>query len=136
MSVAISGARLKTSAALFLFTLCVIAGALTAGYAASFRTAGRAAHDGEDEVTLTLTADGFAPVQLTRPAGRFMLSVENRTDAKALTLKLSDGGGAVVREIRVRENTTDWSEELNLTAGQYTLAEETHPQRACQMTIQ
>lgn len=42
-SVAVAGTWLKTRAALFLFTLCVMAGALTAGYAAGFRPAGRVA---------------------------------------------------------------------------------------------
>jgi hypothetical protein len=128
--------RRKTRTALFILTLCVFVSEGAAGFAANIHATDGVAKDGEAEVTLTLSADGFAPAQVTRPAGRFMLSVDNRTDVKALTLRLSDAGGTVVREIKVREGALDWSEEINLAAGQYTLMEASHSQWVCQLTIQ
>lgn len=46
-----------------------------------------------EEITLTLRADGFDPGEVVRPAGRFMLSVDNRSGAEKVTLTLKRGNG-------------------------------------------
>jgi hypothetical protein len=89
----------------------------------------------EDEVTLTVTNDGFAPAQLTRPAGRFMLAVDNRSDAAELTLRLNGESGGLLREFKVPASALDWSEAVDLTAGQYTLVEVSHPHWVCRIII-
>lgn len=95
-----------------------------------------AAQGGADEVTLTITVDGFTPATLTRPAGRFMLSVDNRTDVAALTLWLNRADGSRVRELQVPANTLDWSEAVELAAGDYLLTEAQHPTWVCHITAQ
>jgi hypothetical protein len=95
-----------------------------------------AAQDRVDEVTLTITTDGFTPATLTRPAGRFMLSVDNRTDMATLILRLNNEDGSLLRELKVPANTLDWSEAVELAAGSYTLTEAQHPAWVCHITVQ
>src|SRR5687768_16455796 len=45
------------------------------------------AHQDEpEEITLTLRPEGFDPAEVVRPAGRYMLSVDNRSGVDAVTL--------------------------------------------------
>jgi hypothetical protein len=89
-----------------------------------------------EEVTLLLRATGFEPAQVTRPAGRFLLSVDNRSGVEELTFEITRADGTKVREIKVLKGNVDWSEEINLIAGQYTLNEAAHPAWVCSITAQ
>ena len=89
-----------------------------------------------EEVILTLQAEGFTPAELTRPAGRFFLSVDNRSGVEPLTLRLNQESGELVREMHIQRGTLDWREELNLTVGGYTLTEASHPSWVCRITVQ
>lgn len=86
-----------------------------------------------DEVTLTLHDSGFTPAAVTRPAGPFQLSVDNRSGSDDLTLVLKGSDEVVIREMRVRSG--DWSELLDLTAGTYTLSEANHINWVCQIIV-
>ena len=88
------------------------------------------------EVTLTLRAEGFAPDALTRPAGRFRLSVDNRSGVEEITLRLNREDGTLVREMFIRRGTVDWSEVIDLAAGVYVLSEVSHPAWVCRITAQ
>lgn len=76
---------------------------------------------------VTVTPTGFDPAELTRPAGRFILAVENRSGLQEITLVLRDAGGREVLRERVEREQLDWSGTLELTAGTYLLSEEGHP---------
>lgn len=118
--------------------LCgVLLGLLLCLWLASAKHAsGAVAAQAPDEVTLTITNDGFAPAELTRTAGRFMLSVDNRSNAAALSLRVNNEDGSLVRDFKVPANTLDWSEAIELPAGHYTLTEAEHPQWVCRITVQ
>jgi hypothetical protein len=88
-----------------------------------------------EEVTLTISADGFDPPEVIRPAGRFMLSVDNRSGADELTLTLKRGNGVKVLEIKVPSQKGDWSEVIDLQPGRYTLSEAGHPDWKCDFRI-
>ena len=88
-----------------------------------------------EEVTLTISADGFDPPEVIRPAGRFMLSVDNRSGADELTLTLRRGNGNKVLEIKVPGQKGDWSEVIDLQPGRYTLSEAGHPGWKCDFRI-
>ena len=88
-----------------------------------------------EEVTLTIREEGFTPAELTRPAGRFLLSIDNRSDAEEFTF-LINLNGKRMRQIRVQRGTLDWSELINLPAGHYTLTEVNHPAWVCRITVQ
>jgi hypothetical protein len=94
------------------------------------------AHQEEpEEVTLTLRSDGFDPAEVMRPAGRFMLSVDNRSGVDAVTLILRRGNGSKVVEIKVLNGHGDWGESIELQPGRYTLIEADHPSWKCDFLI-
>lgn len=83
-----------------------------------------------EEVVLTLSAEGFMPAEVTRGPGRFQLSVDNRSGVEQLTLNLKAADGTLLREMRIAPGS-DWSELLDLTPGNYTLAEASHSNWVC-----
>jgi hypothetical protein len=94
------------------------------------------AHQEEpEELTLTLRPGGFDPAEVVRPAGRFMLSVDNRSGVGAVTLILHRGNGSKVMEIKVLNGNGDWSESIELQPGRYTLSEVDHPSWKCDFLI-
>lgn len=84
-----------------------------------------------DEVALTLRQEGFDPEEVVRPAGSFMLSVDNRSGVEKLTLILKRGNGSKVVEVRLLNGNGDWSELVELQPGRYTLTEADHPGWQC-----
>ena len=93
------------------------------------------AQDELDEVTLTLRSEGFDPSEIMRPAGPFMLSVDNRSGLDKVTLALRRGDGNKVLEIKVLDRYGDWSERIELQPGRYTLSETGHPDWKCSFLI-
>lgn len=84
---------------------------------------------------VTATPTGFEPAEIMRPAGRLILSVENRSGLEEIMLVLRDGGGRELLRERVPRERLDWSGTLDLGAGEYLLSEESHPQWACRLTL-
>jgi len=113
--------------------------------AAGVRRAGAAprlltrARSGGQEVPqtelITVTPTGFEPAEITRPAGRFILSVENRSGLEEVTLVLRDATGRELLREHVPNERLDWSGALDLPAGAYLLSEEGHPGWACTLTL-
>lgn len=87
------------------------------------------------EVTLRLNADGFVPAELTRGAGPFQLSIDNRSGVEELTLILSRSNGTQVRELRIPRGGGDWSEVLDLEVGRYALTVADHTNLVCFINI-
>lgn len=88
-----------------------------------------------EELSVTLSAKGFSPTELTSAGKRFLLSVDNRTDLKELVLRLSDKHGNQIREIRVPGGPGDWSELFDLKSGKYVLSEANHSQWSCSIVV-
>jgi hypothetical protein len=86
-------------------------------------------------VALTLTRRGFEPSEVTMPAGRFFLTVENRSGRRGLTLLIDPEHGNRVREVAQPEDELDWTDELRLTPGRYTLTTAERPDRVCHVTV-
>jgi hypothetical protein len=84
---------------------------------------------------VTITPRGFEPSELTRPSGRFFLSVENRSRRRGLTLVLDPEHGNRVREYTEPEGELDWTDELQLTPGRYTLTTRERPDWVCQIIV-
>ena len=89
-----------------------------------------------DDLTLILNANGFQPAEVTRAAGKFLLSVDNRSGVAQITLRLTRDGMGPVRDIPVPRDATDWAEELDLQAGVYELTEVSHPEWVCRISVQ
>jgi hypothetical protein len=101
---------------------------------------------GEEQPTVTnkqriqgeivgITSHGFEPAQITRPAGAFLLVVDNNSNLPAVTLLLNTNVGFPLRNVLVQREQKLWSDIVDLPAGTYTLRELNHPTWVCQITI-
>src|SRR5215203_481108 len=62
------------------------------------------------EVLLTLNSNGFDPAEVRPPSGRFLLSIDNRSGAGELILRLLRTDGTQIRELKIPGGGGDWSE--------------------------
>jgi hypothetical protein len=90
--------------------------------------------DFESEL-ITITPHGFEPQSITRPHGRFLLMIDNRSGLAAPALTLTREPSERVRELQVPRETPNWSDVVNLPPGQYVLSEPSHPGWSCLITI-
>lgn len=88
------------------------------------------------EVSLILNANGFDPSEVRPQSGRFFLSIDNRSGAGELVLRLSRLDGTQIRELKIPGGGGDWSEALDLSAGTYKLTEANHSSWICTIIIQ
>lgn len=88
-----------------------------------------------EEVSLMLTSSGFVPAEVRPQSKKFLLSLDNRTDVKELTLRMARNDGTQIREIRVPGGGGDWSEQFELQPGNYTFSEVDHPNWVCLIVI-
>lgn len=84
---------------------------------------------------VTLTRRGFEPAEITRPHGKFFLVVENRSDVRGITLRLDPEHGNRTREYTQPEDELDWTEEVHLTPGTYTLSVSGHSNWVCRINV-
>ncbi len=84
---------------------------------------------------ITITRTGFEPTELTVPAGKFLLDVDNRSEIAEVELRLDrqEGGREVTTTVRSR--APEWRGELDLRPGVYILSEANHPRWICRITI-
>jgi hypothetical protein len=84
---------------------------------------------------LLLRETGFEPARIARPAGRFLLGVDNRTGLEDVQFRLEREHGEKLREVRVNSRGRGWREPLSLPPGTYRLTEAAHPEWVCVVTI-
>jgi hypothetical protein len=87
--------------------------------------------DGEH---ITLRATGFEPKELTRPAGRFLLAVDNVTGMGEMSFRLLHQSGARLRDFPAKGRFR-LRQVVDLPPGQYALVEINHPDWVCRFTI-
>jgi hypothetical protein len=90
--------------------------------------------DFESEL-ITITPHGFEPQEITRPQGRFLLMIDNRSGLATTSLSLTREAGPQTQEMRVPRESPNWSDIVDLPAGRYLLTETDHPRWSCQFTI-
>jgi hypothetical protein len=96
---------------------------------------GIAASPGTGVMVIKITPLGFEPAEVTRPAGRYLLGVYNRSGLREVVLRLDRVTGNRVHEVRVPREKLDWRALVDLTPGSYLLTEANHPQWSCKLTI-
>lgn len=128
-----TGLLLFTSGLLLLFAAAVTAHASLSLARVALNEL--VAQDELDEVSLILGPEGFTPGEVRRPAGRFMLSVDNRSGLNNVTFVLRRGDGNKVLEIKVSDRHGDWSEMIELQPGKYTFSEVSHPDWKCSFLV-
>ena len=83
---------------------------------------------------VTVSAAGFEPSEITRPAGRFLLGVNNRTRSEELSFQLVHESGSSVESTRMSGKKT-WRKMMDLPAGRYVLQATGYPDHVCRITI-
>lgn len=88
----------------------------------------------ESEV-ITLRPTGFEPSELTRAAGEFLLTINNRTGLEEINLTVSTDFGGIVRNFRANEGRLRSGGFQVLPPGRYVITETEHPEWICRITI-
>jgi hypothetical protein len=89
-----------------------------------------------EQVNLTLRSEGFDPLNVHHASGSFTLSIANQSNSSAVTLRLYRSNGEKVREIGITGAATEWSDTVELSAGNYTLLAPDNPAWTCHFDIQ
>jgi hypothetical protein len=83
---------------------------------------------------IDLTPNGFEPVEIMRPEGKFLLGVNNRTGLSDLTIQLINDSGVTTAQKRMIKDRV-WRKVVDPKPGRYLLAVVGHPDWRCQITI-
>lgn len=95
-----------------------------------------AGQDESEAEVIVLLPGGFEPTEVTRPHGRFLLVVNNRTGLEQVELRLErESGGGRLHEVRLSEGRLRSKQYEDLTPGTYLLTEADHPDWLCRITI-
>jgi hypothetical protein len=98
------------------------------------RSSNQSSVSGEVEM-IKLTAKGFEPAEITRPRGKFLLAVTNRTNLPDLSLRLVHENRRSLDTKRLVRDM-NWRRVLDLPPGHYSLREASHPDWLCRITIE
>lgn len=86
-------------------------------------------------VLITVRHTGFEPSEITRPAGRVFLLVQNRSGYHEVALRLDREAGSRLHDVRVPRSKLDWLQVVDLQPGRYVLTDAYHPDWACRITV-
>ena len=84
---------------------------------------------------ITILPSGFQPTNITRPPGRFLIAIENRSGISVVDFQLDAEPGNRIFQVSRTWERSDWSEVVNLSPGRYVLTETSHPEWQCVITI-
>jgi hypothetical protein len=82
-----------------------------------------------------LRRPGFAPGEITRPAGDYFLAVKNISGVPDIVLRLDREKGGRLHEVKVMRDRPAWRQNVRLTPGVYLLTEADHPDWVCRITV-
>ena len=92
--------------------------------------------DAQLEVELiTATPSGFEPASLTRPQGRFILAIDNRSGLDQLDLYLDRDTGARLNTALSRKGKLKWRDVVDLQSGRYVLRSANDPNWRCDINL-
>jgi hypothetical protein len=84
---------------------------------------------------ITILPGGLEPTQITRPKGKFLLSVENRSGLQQVQFQLTAESGSRIFQVSRTWERADWNDVVNPPPGRYVLTETNHPTWQCVITI-
>jgi len=84
---------------------------------------------------VTITPAGFEPAEITRPPGKFLFAIDNRSGMDELDLYLERETGGRVNVSLSRKGRLAWREALDLTPGTYLLRASHDESWRCRITI-
>jgi hypothetical protein len=84
---------------------------------------------------ITIEPHGFEPAEITRPQGRFVLGLDNRSGLEDIHLRLERADGSRVPVLNSRKRRLSWREEIDLPPGRYVIRETNQREWNCVITI-
>lgn len=84
---------------------------------------------------VTITPTGFEPAEITRPQGRFLFAIDNRSGLNEIDFYLERETGGRVNVPLSRRGRLAWREEINLPAGTYILRATNDETWRCRITL-
>ena len=84
---------------------------------------------------VTITPTGFEPAEITRPQGRFMLAVDNRSGVDEVDLYLERETGGRVNVALGRKGKLAWRDTIDFPPGHYVLRAANDQSWRCAITI-
>jgi hypothetical protein len=84
---------------------------------------------------ITVTPNGFEPKEIVRPAGKFLIAIENRSGLKGLSMAIDSPSGNRVLNGTFPKEKLSLKQLADYQPGKYTLTEENHPEWICYITI-
>lgn len=84
---------------------------------------------------VTITPTGFEPGEITRPQGRFLFAIDNRSGLEEVEMYLERETGARVRSSFTRKGRLAWREVLDLSPGTYILRAANDESWRCRITL-
>lgn len=84
---------------------------------------------------ITITPTGFEPAALTRPKGRFLFAIDNRSGLDEVEFYFERETGARVNVPLSRRGKLAWREIVDLTPGTYILRATNDESWRCRLTI-
>jgi len=70
---------------------------------------------------VTVTPTGFEPAEITRPHGRFLLAIDNRSGLDSVDFYLEREAGTRAKDSFARKGKLAWREVIDLPPGTYIL---------------
>ena len=84
---------------------------------------------------VTVTPTGFEPAEITRPQGRFMLAVDNRSGLEEVELYMERETAGRVNVALSRKGELAWRETVDFPPGVYILRAANDESWRCRITI-
>jgi hypothetical protein len=90
-----------------------------------------------DAQRITLRPTGFEPAEVMRPAGRFLLAINDRSGRPDTVFILMRETGERLKEMRLRETPrkNEWREVVNLPPGRYVLLDAADREHVCHILL-
>ena len=85
--------------------------------------------------TVSVTPNGFEPSELRRPAGPFLLAVNNHGRPAEFSFEIYRVNGQKLHEIKGKQGQQRQRKILDLPPGEYVLKEASHPDWSCRILL-
>ena len=142
----------KLPAKTTLLTIVLLSVAGIGVIASSHRRSGVTSHSAEAQAStpellpqqrrleaerITLRPAGFEPAIITRPAGRFLLAINDRSGDSDTQITFARETGERLQTIRMRDTARkyEWRKVIDLPPGRYVVYEANHPEWTCSIVL-
>lgn len=93
------------------------------------------ADEGDEAELITILPSGFEPAEITRPRGKFLLVIDNRSGLGDVTWRLDREAGGRLHEVRLSGGRLHSGQFEDLPPGTYLLTEAGHLDWTCRIRI-